>query len=493
MPSPSPQALSAAQRAVVEAPPGPTLVVAGPGSGKTRALTHRAAHLIASGCPASRLLLLTFTRRAAAQMRDQIGALMGAEPPWAGTLHALAQRALQIHAGRLGYRPDYQILSLDQREVLLQDAARRVGLRARLVGDIHALTLNGGLSARAALLKRAPQSIDALDAVIEAIDRFVEAKLRFNVMDYDDLLLNFALLLSEFEDLQRGYAAHVRAILVDEYQDLNALQVQIVAALSADHRALTVVGDPEQSIYGFRGARAENLQRFMDDHPDARRFELGESHRATAEIIAVASASLRARGLTARLTSQRRGPRPERVDVPSAEAQAAEIARRARALAAEGVALEAQAALYRTRAHGAALSAALTALGLPHTVEDRRATSAEAGVDGLLSLPSEEIIDGEGLRLTTIHQAKGREWAAVYLINLTEGHCPLATTSSAAAVEEARLFYVAVTRAARWLCLLCPAILEERGRLRPQIPSRFLAQIDDDAAEHLTHAQTGPA
>ena len=269
---------------------GPLLVLAGPGSGKTRVVTHRVAHLITQGIPAHQIVALTFTNKAADEMRKRVTDLVGPQPIEMGTFHRFAARLLRKHARLCGLTSDYSILDPDDSHAVLKRAAKKLGLSLK-----H--TPVGKLSSTISRAKNdlvTPEEFQprwgrpADDIVVKVWPIYQEMLLDSNSVDFDDLLVHTARLLLDNPDLRSQLDAHHRWILVDEYQDTNAVQYCILRGLSLDHQHLAVTGDPDQAIYGWRGASIRNILEFERDYTDARVVTLEQNYRSTANILGTA-------------------------------------------------------------------------------------------------------------------------------------------------------------------------------------------------------------
>ncbi len=269
---------------------GPLLVLAGPGSGKTRVVTHWVAHLITQGIPAHQIVALTFTNKAADEMRKRVTDLVGPQPIEMGTFHRFAARLLRKHARLCGLTSDYSILDPDDSQAVLKRAAKKLGLSLK-----H--TPIGKLSGTISRAKNdlvTPEEFQprwgrpADDIVAKVWPVYQEMLLDSNSVDFDDLLVHTARLLLDNPDLRRDLDARHRWILVDEYQDTNAVQYCILRGLSLDHQHLAVTGDPDQAIYGWRGASIRNILEFERDYADARVVTLEQNYRSTANILGTA-------------------------------------------------------------------------------------------------------------------------------------------------------------------------------------------------------------
>ena len=274
---------------------GPLLVLAGAGSGKTRVLTHRVAHLVATGdATPERIIAITFTNKAAAEMRQRVFDLVGsqANSMWLSTFHSSCARILRVEGQRLGYTRDFSIYDSDDTRRLLKrciedgehDLKR---FPPRLVQHIVSNAKNG--------LQNADAFAEQLDGVVDEVTadvyRRYERRLRaMNAMDFDDLLLRTVELFQGFPEVLDRFRNVFRQVLVDEYQDTNHVQYRLLELLAHEHRQLCVVGDVDQSIYGFRGADIRNILEFEQSFPDARTVKLEQNYRSTNRILKAANA-----------------------------------------------------------------------------------------------------------------------------------------------------------------------------------------------------------
>src|SRR5689334_13367501 len=287
--------LNESQRAAVEAIEGPVLVLAGAGTGKTRVLTTRLAHILMTGkARPAELLCVTFTNKAAREMKDRISALIGrpVEGWWLGTFHALAARLLRRHAEAVGLKPNFTILDTDDQTRLLkqllaaEDVDEKKWPARAMLGVIERWKDRGLLPEKVTAAEQA----DYAEGIALRLYRQYQERLRsLNACDFGDLLLhNLALFAAEPEVLTR-YQEQFRYILVDEYQDTNVAQYLWLRLLAQGRRNLCCVGDDDQSIYGWRGAEVGNILRFESDFPGARIIRLERNYRSTGHILAAAS------------------------------------------------------------------------------------------------------------------------------------------------------------------------------------------------------------
>jgi len=370
--------LNPEQRAAASAPDGVQLVIAGAGTGKTRALVYRVAWLIERGVDPREIALLTFTRRAAGEMLERVSAMVGAgaNQVRGGTFHAFANRSLRRHARRLGYTPSFTVLDRDDARGLVQIARtsldlRRRGRRFPAAGAIQSM-LSKAVNTSSPLAEVVevgwPQFVEDVEDIARVGAAYAARKQRQDLVDYDDLLVLLARLLSEHPAARRDLSSACRYVLVDEYQDTNRLQALIACLLASHHGNLVVVGDEAQSIYRFRGAVVENLLDFPSIFPDCQRVTLVRNYRSSQAVLDLANGVLAGatRGFEKRLVAHSaEGPRPARVRPRDGEAEADFIARRALALREQGVALREIAVLFRAGFHSASLELALARANLP--------------------------------------------------------------------------------------------------------------------------------
>ena len=286
--------LNPAQLEAVKTLTGPLLVLAGAGTGKTRVVTYRIAELIKQGSSPSRILAVTFTNKAAAEMQERAAALLGKrlkEKPEISTFHSLCVRVLRRHARRLGYPEKFAIYDRGDQESLARQALREIKVGSELLrpGDlINFISRWKTQSIRpeqAATLARS----DKEHLASAAYRRYQKALKTAGAVDFDDLLLCTEELLHNFADVRRAEADRFSHLLVDEYQDTNGSQYRIVKALAGGHRNLCVVGDDDQSIYGWRGAEVSHILGFKKDWPDAKVVRLEENYRSTDAILTMAN------------------------------------------------------------------------------------------------------------------------------------------------------------------------------------------------------------
>ncbi len=366
---------------VVMSEDGPILVIAGAGSGKTRALTYRVARLIETGARPEQILLATFTNKAARSMLSRVTALVDTdvEQLWGGTFHHLGNRILRRHAPLLGYDHNYTIIDSGDSQQLLQNCIADLGLnvkdsrfpKTRSLGEILSLAANTEENIDNTISQRYPFYLPYITDILKIALRYRIRKKELNLMDFDDLLLNWKMLLEEHSMIQERYSEKFFHILVDEYQDTNTVQAAILDLLASSHRNLMVVGDDSQSIYSFRGADFTNIIRFPEKYPDARIFKLETNYRSTPEILHLANMSIinNERQFQKELRAVRnRGNRPIFVPVRDVYQQADFISQRIWDLKRGGTPLQEIAILYRAHYHSMELQMEFVRQGIPFEI-----------------------------------------------------------------------------------------------------------------------------
>ncbi len=373
------QELNGEQLAVVMHGGGPMLVLAGAGSGKTRTVVYRVARLLEDGVEPSALLLLTFTNRAAREMLQRVGQLLGRDASriMGGTFHSVGNRLLRRSAERLGYPPNYGILDREDARDLMASAladvvpeppSRRLPGAALLV-ELYSFVINTGRPLGDVVASRYPHFTADVDTVETVFRRYLERKRAAQVMDYDDLLLNWLLLLRQHADVRGQLVARFQHILVDEYQDTNRLQADIVDSMLGAGRNLLVVGDDAQSIYAFRGAEYANILSFPERYPDCTVFRLETNYRSLPPILALTNASIACnrKQFPKHLRAVREGGElPVVVAAPTPEGQAAFVAQQVLELLDGGVALSEMAVLYRNHSHSLEIEVELARRNIPY-------------------------------------------------------------------------------------------------------------------------------
>jgi DNA helicase-2/ATP-dependent DNA helicase PcrA len=359
------------RRAVIEGG-GPLLVVAGAGTGKTRVLTRRVAWLVSGGVAARRVLAITFTNKAARVLKERLAGLPGAEGVWAGTFHAFGAWLLRRHGHVLGWDPGFTILDREDQERLVRDLLQDLGFppdpwRPSRVVELVSRRKNGG-GGRPARDLDASLPSDRLAEVIEAYGNRLRGG---QLLDFDDLLLEPLRMLRESPEAAGEVRERFLHVLVDEYQDTNAVQKDLLLALLGPERNLTVVGDPDQSIYAWRGAAVRNILRFAEDFPGARAVVLDRNYRSTKRILEAAE-SVIARNV-GRHEKRLRTENPEgallrEVRCRDGDDEARAVAEEVVRWRSEGRRLDEAAVLFRVNASSRALELEFRSRGLPYVV-----------------------------------------------------------------------------------------------------------------------------
>lgn len=292
--------LNEEQRKAVECLDGPVLIVAGAGSGKTRVLTSRVANVLAHGCEPSRVLALTFTKKAAGEMKERISLMVGpgkARRVVMGTFHSVFIRFLREYAASIGYPESFTIYDQSDSTSAVKAAIKELGLDDSVYKPREVLSRISNAKNRLITVKGYKADAEALRAdtyakkprLIDVYELYQNRMKQCGVMDFDDILVNMNILLRDNKQALQEIAARYSYIMVDEYQDTNYAQYLIIKKLSATHRNICVVGDDSQSIYAFRGAQIQNILNFKKDYPECRLFRLERNYRSTRNIVDAAN------------------------------------------------------------------------------------------------------------------------------------------------------------------------------------------------------------
>ncbi len=373
--------LNPQQVAAVTAPPGPSLVLAGAGAGKTRTLIFRVAFLLEQGIPADRILLLTFTNKAAREMMRRVADLLGNELAdlWGGTFHSIGHRMLRRHAEQAGFKNNFTILDREDARDLLKacmgeadtETSKARFPKPDVLQEVFSLAVNTRTSVAEIVAQQYPHFAVQAPEIVKLEKKFQERKRAANVMDFDDLLVLWLELLEKNEELRERYQRKFQFILVDEYQDTNRIQGELIDLLAARHQNVMVVGDDSQSIYSWRGANFQNILEFPKRYPKASVYKIETNYRSTPEILAVANAAIKAnvKQFAKELTPARKsGAKPVLVACQDSQQQAAFVAQRMLELRDEGVELNQMAVLYRSHFHALELQLELTRRNIPYSI-----------------------------------------------------------------------------------------------------------------------------
>ncbi len=390
--------LNSEQLEVVHAGEGPMLVIAGAGSGKTRALTYRVSRLIEDGVDPSEILLLTFTNKASREMLSRVEELVTIDTRriWGGTFHSMGNRLLRRYAEPLGYRSNFTILDDEDAKEMMESAISSLGIKTLekrfpkgdVLLDIYSFVINTRTPLELHLEQNFPHFAMYRDEMVNVFRRYKERKRDANAMDFDDLLVNWKLILDDHPELSKGLKRKFRYILVDEYQDTNRIQAEIVDGMASVRRNLMVVGDDAQSIYSFRGASFENILTFPLRFPDARIYKLEVNYRSTRQILELANHSIANNRFQFRkeLRAVRGdGPDPAVVGVDDVFEQATFIAQRILELRDEGEKLGDIAVLYRSHYQSLELQMELTRRLIPYEIRSGVRFFEQAHIKDVLS------------------------------------------------------------------------------------------------------------
>jgi DNA helicase-2/ATP-dependent DNA helicase PcrA len=374
--------LNEQQFAAVTAPPGPLLVIAGAGSGKTRTLTYRVAYLLENGIDPRNILLLTFTNKAARQMLDRVANLLPVDASglWGGTFHSVGNRMLRRHGSALGYSSGFTIMDREDQKDLINAVVANAGIdpkeirfpKGDVLAEIFSFVVNTETSLEELLAGKFPYFLPLLDKIKDVHTRYEKKKKATNSLDFDDLLEKTLSMLQQQEGIAAFYRRQFQFILVDEYQDTNKIQADLVDTLALDHKNVMVVGDDAQSIYSWRGANFQNILEFPKRYPDAQVFKIEMNYRSVPEILEVANAAIVANVQQFRkhlsATRQSNGVKPAVVGLNDGSEQAQFVAQRILELRDEDVDLNDIAVLYRAHYHAIELQLELSRRGIPYQI-----------------------------------------------------------------------------------------------------------------------------
>ncbi len=373
--------LNEEQLRVVMEESGPILVIAGAGSGKTRTLTYRVARLIESGVRPERILLATFTNKAARTMLSRVKSLSESDISrmWGGTFHHIAHLILRANANLLGYERNFSILDGEDSTQLINACVSETGINAKndkfprgdVLGDIISFSLNTETSIEDVVNRKYPYFFTCTDDIKLVATQYRMRKMALNVMDFDDLLFNCRQLLKDHPAVLETYAERFSNILVDEYQDTNAMQAEMVDLLASRHENIMAVGDDSQSIYAFRGANFENIIMFPERYPECKIFKLETNYRSTPEILHLANMSIvnnDKQYLKTLRPVRKKGIRPILIPVKDVNQQANFVSQRVIELMREGVPLSEIAVLYRAHYHSMELQMEMMRRGIPFEI-----------------------------------------------------------------------------------------------------------------------------
>src|ERR1700731_889024 len=374
--------LNEQQLAAVTAQPGPQLIIAGAGSGKTRTLTYRVAYLLENGIDPRNILLLTFTNKAARQMLDRVANLLpiDASGIWGGTFHSIGNRMLRRHGRALGYSSGFTIMDREDQKDLINTVVASAGIdpkeirfpKGDVLAEIFSFVVNTETPMEELLAGTFPYFLPLLDKIKDVQVSYDNKKKATNSMDFDDLLEKTLSMLQQHEHIAEIYRRQFQFILVDEYQDTNKIQADLIDTLARDHRNVMVVGDDAQSIYSWRGANFKNILEFPKRYPDAQVFKIEMNYRSVPEILEVANAAIAANVEQFRKnlapTRESNADKPAVVALNDGSEQAQFVAQRILELRDEDVDLGDIAVLYRAHYHAIELQLELSRRGIPYQI-----------------------------------------------------------------------------------------------------------------------------
>lgn len=398
--------LNEAQRRAVETVDGPVLVVAGAGSGKTRVLTHRLAHLIGHyGIPADRLMAITFTNKAAGEMADRVRVLVGArhaDRTWVTTFHKTGVRILRREAAALDLKPGFTIYDGQDALRLVAKLAKDAGLDDKRLPPraiANAISRAKDELVTAAMFRERASGWPDF-AIADVYTAYELALRRAHALDFDDLIVRTVDLFRKHPDVLERYRQRFTHVMIDEYQDTNRAQYHLVELLASGHRNLMVVGDPDQGVYSFRGATIRNILDFEQDYPDATVIPLTRNYRSTRTILAAANAVIaNNRGRTPKdlWTEAEDGPQLTRYHATDEQDEALAVVREVEDHVRRGGSLDDVAIFYRTNAQSRVLEDALMRLSVPYRVVggvrfyERREVKDVLGYLQLIANPDDDV------------------------------------------------------------------------------------------------------
>jgi DNA helicase-2/ATP-dependent DNA helicase PcrA len=374
--------LNEQQLAAVTARPGPLLVIAGAGSGKTRTLTYRVAYLLENGIDPRNILLLTFTNKAAREMLGRVANLLPVDASglWGGTFHSVGNRILRRHGTALGYSSGFTIMDREDQKDLIDAVVVTAGIdpkqirfpKGDVLAEIFSFVVNTEKPLEELIAEKFPYFLPLLEKIQDVQERYEKKKKATNSMDFDDLLQKTLSMFQQHERIAEIYRRQFQFILVDEYQDTNKIQADLVDLLAREHRNVMVVGDDAQSIYSWRGANFQNILEFPKRYPDAQVFKIEMNYRSVPEILEVANAAIAANVQQFRkhlsATRESKALKPALVALNDSGEQAQFVSQRILELRDENVDLNDIAVLYRAHYHAVELQLELSRRGIPYQI-----------------------------------------------------------------------------------------------------------------------------
>lgn len=422
--------LNPEQLKVVTEAEGPCLVLAGPGSGKTRTLIYRLAYLLENGIPAQNILLMTFTNKAAHQMQNRLELLLKARPNglWCGTFHHVGNRSIRMYARHLALSEDFGILDEEDQKGLIKICLKALKANSGsgklfpspgLIQAIISYSRNSKQDIEKTILERYPQAINFIEEIKKIYRLYEQRKKKSNNLDYDDLLTDWIRLLKTVPPANERFTRQFRYILVDEYQDTNRLQFDIIKLLWTFHKNILVVGDDAQSIYSFRAADIRNILDFPSHFEGTKIFKLQTNYRSVSPILNIANNIIQKNQhqFPKVLTGARRDnsdEKPNLIPVKDLYSQSGFIAQRVIELKEEGMPLNDIAILYRAHYQSAELELELVKRGIPYVIRGGVRFFEQAHIKDALSYlriiqnPQDEI---SWIRALSLHSGIGSGYA----------------------------------------------------------------------------------
>ncbi|MDD5530083.1 MAG: ATP-dependent helicase [bacterium] len=386
--TPSPEAknidyekeLNPEQYKAVKAEDGPSLVLAGAGSGKTRVLTYRAAYLLERGISPYQMILLTFTQRAAAEMLNRVNLLLGEESKeiWGGTFHHIGNRFLRKYARYVNYLSNFTIIDREDCKTLTTECIKELSIdikstkfpKADILIEILSLAQNCLISVEQVIKDRYPFLKNNIKEITSVLELYDTKKKKQNIMDFDDLLTYWNKLL-DIPEVNASITGKFKYILVDEYQDTNKLQLDIIYKMTSTHKNIMVVGDEVQSIYSFRGAEYRNIIEFTTKYPDAKVFKLETNYRSSPQVLSFANEIVKNTEdvFKKRLISTKKdGDRPMIVSTEDSYQQAEFVCQQIFEFLNKGIKLKQIAVLYRAHFQSMELEMNLLKCKMPYII-----------------------------------------------------------------------------------------------------------------------------
>ncbi len=467
--------LNKAQKEAVRSIKGPLLVVAGAGTGKTKVITYRIAHLIDQGIAPKKILAVTFTNKASQEMAERVNNLVGSEIgnyPTIGTFHSIAADILRKYGEHIGISPRFSILDEKQSLEIVKSGIEELGLDQRQFRPSTIQNLISQKKSRFTEREDAAETSDSafekatedtdffpknLNSILENYNGRLKAQ---GTLDFDDLIQKTVLLFERYPEILRIYQEKWPYIHIDEYQDTDRAQHRLVQLLSEAEKNICAVGDEDQSIYGFRGADFTNILNFEKTWPDSKLVTLERNYRSTQKILDAANAVIAKNKLRREknlFTKEKAGVKLEAFEAESEKEEADFIAKKIKSMLQKETLLSPIAVLCRANFQFPAFEEAFLKYSLPY--------QAATNQDALLG-------ERQPVRLMTVHAAKGLEFKHIFIPGLEKGLFPYAPTE-----EERRLFYVALTRGQEKVFLSFARFRTVFGAKQINQPSQFLTDI----------------